>query len=126
MTSGPVSTGLFSCCVIVSLLAGVSHGQTPHPVTTAGCGTTKGCLHYPATCQTPNCESLVTWNLTSDGQYVSFELMVSGPVTPNIGWGAIGFSLNTLMVGVEAATQRRVPRKSMKICRKRVDLFFLN
>lgn len=62
-------------------------------VSTSGCGTTKGCLHYPIGCQSPgNCVSVLTWTTTESG-FVDFEMMA-----PSSGWVAVAFSPTTTMV----------------------------
>src|SRR5688572_23080614 len=62
-------------------------------VTTDGCGQSKGCLHYPVNCVSPNCDLLATWKNSSMNGYMDFELMAKTP-----GWVALGLSYNTLMV----------------------------
>ena len=61
-------------------------------VTTAGCNTAKNCIQYPIGCQSPDCQTLLTWK-TSEPDYVDFEMMgVTG------GWVAFGLSLDQTMV----------------------------
>jgi hypothetical protein len=62
-------------------------------ISTAGCGTTKGCMHYPVGCQSPgDCVSVLTWRTTEPG-FVDFEMMA-----PTDGWVAVALSFNRGMV----------------------------
>jgi hypothetical protein len=66
-------------------------------VSTIGCGTTKGCLHYPEGCHSPgDCLSVLTWRTAEPG-YVDFEMMA-----PTDGWVAVAFSTDTHMVSETA------------------------
>jgi hypothetical protein len=69
----------------------VYYVESMDPVTTEGCGNTKGCVHYPAACSSPNCDAILTWRKTEQN-YIDFELMATTD-----GWVAVGFSLDTLM-----------------------------
>jgi len=63
-------------------------------VSTTGCGTTKGCMHYPEGCHSPgNCAYVLTWSTTEPG-FVDFELMA-----PSAGWVGVGLSTDGSMVG---------------------------
>ena len=64
-------------------------------VTTQGCGTTKGCMHYPEGCQLPgNCIAVLTWQLsTTPTNFVDFEMMAN-----TTGYVALGLSTDRSMV----------------------------
>jgi len=66
-------------------------------VTTNGCGQTKGCLHYPPTCVSPNCNVLATWTNSSTQGYLDFELMSANIYSDQMPWVALGLSYDTLM-----------------------------
>jgi hypothetical protein len=62
-------------------------------ITTEGCGTAKGCMHYPIGCSLPgNCNAVLTWKSTECG-FVDFELMAVAE-----GYVAVGFSNDMSMV----------------------------
>jgi len=62
------------------------------PVSTSGCGQSKGCLHSPMNCVSPACESVATWKPSAVEGFMDFELMAKSN-----GWVALGLSTNALM-----------------------------
>ena len=82
--------------LLVLILAAAAAGND---VTTDGCGQTKGCMHYPDGCQSPNCVAIISWT-TTEPDYVDFEMM-----TENYTWVAVGFSHDDIMVGSQTDLQ---------------------
>jgi hypothetical protein len=76
--------------LLLCLLSGSVRCQ--NLVTTDGCGTTKGCTHYPLGCTSPACDAILSWKPNSDMVSVDFELMATTD-----GWVAASLSLDTLM-----------------------------
>ena len=82
-----------SAAGVTDIVTSVTTGDDS-PVSTTGCGTTKGCMHYPAGCQSPgDCTQVLTWSTSGPG-FVDFELMA-----PSTGWVAVGLSNDASMVG---------------------------
>ncbi|XP_070532412.1 ferric-chelate reductase 1-like [Ptychodera flava] len=99
MTHCIVRSGLFA----VLLLLGGAIQICLAMVTSEGCGETKQCFQMPYGCQDiTDCEAIVSWRLTEDGNAVIFELL--GDMRGRGGaeeYMAIGFSHDHLMADTD-------------------------